>query len=731
MTGKTRGIVLSVVMALLGLLMAVSAQAGPPTQQGPVDRPAGPAAAIGSAFTYQGELERGGVPISDTCTMDFRLYDHASSGSQVAGPITLTVPINDGLFAVRLDFPHAFIGDARWLGIRVGCPGDVAFTDMGRQELTPAPYALALPGLWTEQNGTSPNLIGGYSGNSVSGGVVGATIGGGGNSGDLNLATGDYGTVGGGSGNTADSGHATVGGGADNLASGPYAIVGGGLSNTADGSRATISGGYDNWAGGDFTFVGGGESNSATGSYATVGGGLANGAEAIYATVGGGAENAATGDYGAVCGGSNNNAAGDHANVGGGYLNAATAPTSTIGGGEHNSVAGRASVIAGGWYNSADGSYAAVGGGVGNSADGFEYATVGGGYNNTAGWSNATVAGGANNEASGSASTVGGGWGNTASGFDATVAGGGSNTASGTSQGYATVGGGSGNTASGDYATVGGGEINTAGGNSSTVAGGWMNSAGGHMATTGGGGNNSASADYATVPGGNQNVASGSYSFAAGYRAKADDTGAFVWGDSQSYDLYSPGDDTFVVRAGGGIWFGADSAPIMPVGRFINTTTGGYLTTGGAWTDSSDRNLKENYAAVEPQEVLARVAELPITTWSYKAEAPSVRHMGPVAQDFYAAFGLGQDDTHIASLDTGGVALAAIQGLHGQNQALREENATLHAQMDDLEARIAALERGGAPSVAQSQLPLAILLLGGLLVGGALLVQRCRIGGAR
>ena len=90
--------------------------------------------------------------------------------------------------------------------------------------------------------------------------------------------------------------------------------------------------------------------------------------------------------------------------------------------------------------------------------------------------------------------------------------------------------------------------------------------------------------------------------------------------------------------------------------------------------------------------MLARLAELPITTWNYRAEDPSIRHIGPVAQDFYAVFGLGVDDTHLAALDTSGVALAAIQGLYEQNQALQAENAELNARVDDLEARLSALE---------------------------------------
>ena len=77
----------------------------------------------------------------------------------------------------------------------------------------------------------------------------------------------------------------------------------------------------------------------------------------------------------------------------------------------------------------------------------------------------------------------------------------------------------------------------------------------------------------------------------------------------------------------------------------------------------SDRNLKHDFAAVDPREVLEQVAALPVTTWSYKANVPTVRHIGPMAQDFAAAFEVGDDDRHIHPVDASGVALAAIKAL--------------------------------------------------------------------
>jgi type VI secretion system secreted protein VgrG len=94
---------------------------------------------------------------------------------------------------------------------------------------------------------------------------------------------------------------------------------------------------------------------------------------------------------------------------------------------------------------------------------------------------------------------------------------------------------------------------------------------------------------------------------------------------------------------------------------------------GSSWINSSDRNLKQDFAPVNAQAVLEQVAALPVQTWSYKAQ-PDQKHLGPVAQDFHAAFGLGADDVSIATVDEGGVALAAIQGL---NQKLNEKDAEI------------------------------------------------------
>jgi len=89
-------------------------------------------------------------------------------------------------------------------------------------------------------------------------------------------------------------------------------------------------------------------------------------------------------------------------------------------------------------------------------------------------------------------------------------------------------------------------------------------------------------------------------------------------------------------------------------------TAGVYLAPGGgSWSSMCDRNAKENFVPVDAEAVLAKVVSLPIATWNYKSQDPAIRHMGPTAQDFKAAFGLGESDTGIASIDADGVAFSS------------------------------------------------------------------------
>jgi hypothetical protein len=120
-------------------------------------------------------------------------------------------------------------------------------------------------------------------------------------------------------------------------------------------------------------------------------------------------------------------------------------------------------------------------------------------------------------------------------------------------------------------------------------------------------------------------------------------------------------------------------------GQATSAPTGAYLSSGANWTNSSDRVLKADFTPVDALAVLAKLAPLPIDEWSYKAE-DGRRHLGPGAQDFYAAFGLGADDKHITTEDEGGVALAAIKGLNAKVEEQQREIAELRERVQKAEA---------------------------------------------
>jgi Chaperone of endosialidase len=128
-----------------------------------------------------------------------------------------------------------------------------------------------------------------------------------------------------------------------------------------------------------------------------------------------------------------------------------------------------------------------------------------------------------------------------------------------------------------------------------------------------------------------------------------------------------------------------------------------------SFVTTSDKNAKTNFRPIDRKEILARVSELPITSWDFKTDL-NKRHMGPMAQDFHAAFGLdGNDDTHINLVDVAGVSLAAIQELNAQMKLKDEQIAELKGQLAEMKslaekvsARMTVLEqqRGGAVQTA-------------------------------
>ena len=361
------------------------------------------------------------------------------------------------------------------------------------------------------------------------------------------------------------------------------------------------------------------------------------------------------------------------------------------------------------------------------------YGTVGGGLANRAGDAAGTLA-------DAPFATVSGGRGNTASGTDS------------------AIGGGVQNLALGEYATVAGGERNAARGVGAAIAGGGASEALGLRSFIAGGSFNCAGADYSFAggrqakvrPGAdpNQNSPNAACSALGSYPGGAGDQGTFVWADSQNAPFLSSGPNQFLIRADGGLLFNTNalvssaddltfrarqnsgdadidlrlvtrtgksvamyvsdssgSLFITPPNLNANANrlivTGGTvgnatLSNGGTWTNASSRTFKEGFAAVDTIDVLNRLLDLPITTWEYIGSAEGL-HLGPVAEDFKAAFGLAGDGQSIATVDADGVALAAIQGL---NAKLETENAALREDLDTLRAELAALRAAiGAPEV--------------------------------
>jgi hypothetical protein len=544
----------------------------------------------------------------------------------------------------------------------------------------------------------NPNVIGGSSLNSVASGVGAAFIGGG----DTNTIASSYCAIGGGYQNAIQNAamYSFIGGGYQNTVQtlAQYSTIGGGEFNSIanSGGASTIGGGNGNsiLSGAFESVIGGGQANSIqnNSTWSTLGGGLGNivqgnssfsvigGGEfntiqsfSHHATISGGTNNtiqtAASGAT--IAGGFNNNIQGNAlvGTIGGGTNNTIQTNnvSATIGGGEFNTIqggsypgAGEASTIAGGGYNFIQGGNAgaAIGGGSGNSIQtNGSYSVISGGTGNLIGpnSSSSVIGGGQLNEilTNVTQSFIGGGYYNRIQTYG----------------GASVLVGGNENTIQYGHQDcfVGGGAFNAI---QTSCTG----------ATIGGGGNNTilALSSSATIPGGSSNSAT-NYAFAAGYNAHAINSGAFVWSDGTGTPTFSPADNSVTFRASGGYWL------------YSSTVNAGVrLAAGsGSWTSLSDRNAKEHFAPVSRRDVLDKVISLPVTAWNYKSQDAAIRHIGPTAQDFKAAFQVGESDTGISTVDSEGVALAAIQGL---NQKLEEQLKQKDARIEDLSQRLEKLE---------------------------------------
>ena len=564
----------------------------------------------------------------------------AGSGAGLTG---LPVPAHSALSGLTLGDDHTQYhtdtrGDARYWR-RAGNAGTTPGTDyLGTSDDQSLEFKVnGLRALRLEPHDTSPNVVAGFSGNVVSAGVYGAAIGGGGKNFFVNRVTDSFGTVAGGYWNQAGNDAGTV-------LDGGYAAVGGGDTNVASGSCSTVPGGRGNSAAGECSLAAGRQAQAShQGSFVwadTSGAGFASTANNQYLI-------RAAGNVGI-----NKNNPGSTLDVNG-------TVTATA-------FAGSGAALTGLWSQAGNAGTTPGTHFLGTSDNQALELKV-----------NATRI--LRLEPNATSPNVLGGYSSnsiTSGVYGATVSGGGysSNT----------------NQVTDDFGTVGGGAKNRAGDSAgttadrtgATVGGGTTNTASGSWSTVSGGESNTASGGYSAVPGGTANAAAGDYSLAAGRQAKIDAAhdGTFLWADQNGFDFASAAANEFAARATGGVRLvtGIDGAGATTAGVAV-------AAGGGSWSSLSDRAAKENVQPVDGKAVLAKLLETPIATWNYKAQDDGIRHIGPMAQDFAAAFRVGEDDRHITTVDADGVALAAIQGLH---QVVQEKD----ARIAELEQRLATLE---------------------------------------
>jgi hypothetical protein len=210
---------------------------------------------------------------------------------------------------------------------------------------------------------------------------------------------------------------------------------------------------------------------------------------------------------------------------------------------------------------------------------------------------------------------------------------------------------------------------------------------------------------FACVAIGFTNTASGQGSVAIGYRVTADadyavalghrasangHTGVFMFGDESTTDsIQSGANNEFAARAAGGYRFRTNAT----------LTTGCNLPAGsGVFSCSSSRTLKDHFVPVAGEDVLLRLRTVPVSFWSYTGEAGGVRHLGPFAEDFRTAFGLGVDDKSIGLLDIDGVNFAAVKALEQRTASQDERIRALEAQVAELRAMVQALAARQQPT---------------------------------
>ncbi len=588
-----------------------------------------------TSFTYQGELRLSGAPIAGAHDFRFRLYTAEVGGSQQGSQLTLAaVPVVDGVFTVTLDFgAAAFSSQPRWLEI------DVRDSSLGGSYETLSPRTPLTSVPYARAAGLA--MPGAVNAASIQAGSVGTS--------QINAGQVQRRVVGSCSGGQSIS------------------------QVNQDGSVVCVAGG----SGAGWSLSGNSGTSPTTNFLGTTDSVplvlRANDRRAAFFE----SVDTAQGPTANVILGSPEN-----------FIRAGVRGATISGGGAEDNVAldfRAANRVLSDWGT--------VAGGFGNTAGSDSspgaslFPTVGGGWNNVAGREYATVGGGFDNIARGSFSAIIGGENNRVEDAHGVVAGGLDNQVLGPT---GTVGGGNSNFSTELGATVAGGIFNTASHRSSMVAGGESNCAGGSFSFAGG--------RRAKIrPGAGSGLPGFACNGVASAPASSGDQGTFMWADAQNSNFISTGQNQFLVRAAGGVFFGTDNAVNLSPTRFISTSTGAHLTFGGTWTNSSSRYLKSAFETVDVDVILRGVLDLPISRWIYRDSPDEGKHLGPMAEDFHATFGLGDDASAISTVDASGVALAAIQGLNqrleAENRALREHNARQDEQMHLLRDELAELRR--------------------------------------
>jgi len=197
---------------------------------------------------------------------------------------------------------------------------------------------------------------------------------------------------------------------------------------------------------------------------------------------------------------------------------------------------------------------------------------------------------------------------------------------------------------------------------------------------------------------GTQVYASGIYSVAIGAGANTNGKdGSFVFGDDTYFQTaYSSADNQLTMRFNGGyrLW-----------SSYPDSTAGVYMRHGqSGWSGYCDRNIKENFEILDGELLLSKISRMPITKWNYKKTDPNFKYIGPMAQDFYAAFHLGGTDSlGINSISIDGVNMAGVQALEKRTTEMKNEIAKLAVENKKLINEIADVKKYNETLIAENK----------------------------